>query len=101
MLNFYRNQNLDNNNGKIQINSKIKSDKSIINMIDESASKNFFDLSYFDILFLKVFPCNNKYKILRNKFEIYKEHLYQSTDYSEVLKEVMSFKEFKMNLLKN
>lgn len=66
------------------------------NNLDDAFNEDdyFFKLSILDILFMKICTCSKYYQNLKNKFECYKNHLYISTDYSEILKQVVSYKEF-------
>lgn len=90
---------------KIEQNTIVESDAKIKDNINKDMMKNnlddafneddyFFKLSILDILFMKICTCSKYYQNLKNKFECYKNHLYISTDYSEILKQVVSYKEF-------
>lgn len=76
--------------------SLVENRKNVTSKLEEEIKEDdyFFNLSYKDIILMKLCYCSQTYSSLRKKFEKYSQFLYDRTDYSEVLKQIISYKEF-------
>ena len=64
----------------------------------KSKSYENLKITYCDIIFLTFCFCTDKYSKLKKRLLYYQEHLDSKTDYSIVLSEILSFKEFRKSL---
>ena len=65
---------------------------------NETNPNKKFTMSFFEISFIHLCYCMNNASKLRKKLNFYINHLNIQTDYSQVLKGILSFKKFEENL---
>ena len=78
---------------------KLKAFKSLVSIkYEKNLEDKQLKISFYEATFINLCICLKRFRNLRKKLDFYTNHLNKQTDYSQVLKSILSFQKFEENL---